>query len=118
MRIALITSGAIREANQKPFPFLGDASYRRITSDPNFTDLRVDHRNRFGAWARRDPETVFPRQALRTLADQGIIGSVAPFHFSISGGIELYGEMEEKLAPALVQHLTIGRADLAVFLPY
>jgi hypothetical protein len=118
MRVALITSGAIREANQQPFPRLGDASYRRINSDPAVTDLHVDHRSPFGIAARRDPETAFPRQALRALADQGFISSVAPFHFSIYGGIRLYREIEEKLAPALTHQLMREYADLAVFLPF
>ena len=117
MRVALITSGAIREASQPPFPHLGDASYRRISSDPAVTDLRVDHRSPFGIAARKDPETVFPRQALWALADQGRIGSVAPFHFSIYGGIRLYRAIEEKLAPALTHQLGRGGVDLAVFAP-
>jgi D-proline reductase (dithiol) PrdB len=118
MRVALITSGAIREGSRRPFPRLGDASYRRINSDPAVTDLHVDHRSPFGIAARKDPETVFPRQALRALADQGLIGSVAPFHLSIYGGIRLYREIEENLAPALTRELVRGGVDLAVFLPF
>ena len=118
MRVALITSGAIREGSQRPFPHMGDASYRRINSDPAVTDLHVDHRSPFGIAARKDPETVFPRQALRALADQGLIGSVALFHFSIYGGIRLYRAIEEKLAPALTHQLARGCVDLAVFVPY
>ena len=118
MRVALITSGAIREGGQKPFPYLGDASYRMISSDPAFTDLRVDHRNQFGTSARKDPEIVFPRRALKALADQGIIGSVAPFHLSISGGHRLHREIKEELSPALARHLTQAQVDLALFLPY
>lgn len=118
MRVALITSGAIREGSQRPFPHMGDASYRRINSDPAVTDLHVDHRSPFGIAARKDPETVFPRQALRALADQGLIGSVAPFHFSIYGGIRLYRAIEENLVPALTHQLARGGVDLAVFVPY
>jgi len=118
MRVALITSGAIREGSQRPFPRLGDASYRRISSDPAVTNLHVDHRSPFGTAARKDPETVFPRRALRALADQGLIGGVVPFHFSIYGGIRLYREIEEKLAPVLARQLARERVHLAVFLPY
>jgi D-proline reductase (dithiol) PrdB len=34
---------------------------------------------------RRDPEVVFPLSRLRELAAQGIIGSVADFHYSFMG---------------------------------
>lgn len=118
MQVALITSGAIREGNQRPFPHLGDASYRRVSSDPAVTDVHIDHRSHFGASARKDPEMVFPRRALKTLADQGFIGSVAPSHYSIYGGIRLYSEIEEKLAPALIRHLVRESVDFVVLAPY
>ncbi|MBW1902867.1 MAG: hypothetical protein JRJ20_14755 [Deltaproteobacteria bacterium] len=118
MCIALITSAAIREESQRPFPRSRDASYRKIRSDSAVTELHLDHRSPFGSAARKDPETVFPIKALKTAADQGLVGSVAPFHFSIYGGIQLYREIEEKLAPALAGHLVKMRVDLAVMVPY
>ena len=118
MCVALITSGAIREGNQRPFPHLGDASYRMVSSDPTLTDLHVDHRTRFGIQARQDPEVAFPRLALRTLTEIGLIGSVASFHFSIYGGIREYKEIEETLAPELASQLVQEGVDIAVFLPF
>ena len=118
MRVSLITSAAIREQSQRLFPRSRDASFRKISSSAAATELRVDHRSPFGSAPRKDPETVFPVQALKTAADQGLIGSVAPFHFSIYGGIQLYREIEEKMAPALAGHLARARVDLAVFIPY
>lgn len=118
MCIALVTSAAIREESQRPFPRSRDASYRKIRSDSAITELHVDHRSPFGAAARKDPETVFPIKALKTVADQGLIGSAAPFHFSIYGGIQLYREIEEKLAPALADQLARERVGLAVLIPY
>ena len=118
MCVALITSAAIREESQKPFPRSRDASYRKIRSDSAVSELRVDHRSPFRSAARKDPETVLPIKALKTAADQGFIGSVAPFHFSIYGGIQLYREIEENLVPALAGHLARARVDLAVLIPY
>jgi hypothetical protein len=117
-RVSLITTGAIREGSQRPFPRLGDASYRRISSDPAVTDLCVDHRSPFGRPARKDPEIVFPRRALRALADQGLIGGLSSFHFSTYGGVPLYREIEEELAPALVREMKREHVDMAVFVPY
>ena len=117
-RIALITSGAMRERNQPPFPPLGDASYRLVTSDPTGRDLLVDHRTRFGLSARKDQEVAFPRLALNTLAEQGLVGGLPPFHFSIYGGIRDYGGIEETLAPELAAQLAKEQVDLAVLLPF
>jgi D-proline reductase (dithiol) PrdB len=118
IRVALITSAAIREQSQRPFPRSRDASYRKISSHAAKTELRVDHRSPFGSAASKDPETVFPIQALKTVADQGLIGSVAPVHFSIYGGIQLYRDIEEHLVPALAGQLAKARVDLVVFIPY
>lgn len=118
MRVALITSAAIREERQQPFPRSRDASYRQIRSDSEIAELRVDHRSPFGNAVRKDPETVFPIGALRTVGDQGLIGSVAAFHFSIYGGIQLYKEIESKLAPDIAGRLSGERVDLAVLIPY
>lgn len=118
MCVALITSAAIREESQQPFPRSTDASYRKIRSDAAATELHVDHRSPFGNAARKDPETVFPLKALKTAADQGLIGKVAPFHFSIYGGIQRYREIEEKLAPVLSRELARERVNLAVLIPY
>jgi len=118
MRIALITSGAIREGGQLPFPPLGDASLRMVTADPTFTDLHVDHRTHFGFAARKDPEVAFPRRAVKSLVEQGLVGGIPPFHFSVYGGIKDYREIEETLAPELAAHLTREQVDLAVLLPF
>lgn len=117
-RVALITSAALRESHQPAFPPSGDTSYRRVSSDPAVTDLRLDHRSRVGTDARRDPEIVFPRNALMALANRGLVGSVAPFHLSFVGGIRHYRELQEELVPALARELAEAGVDLAVLVPY
>ena len=118
MCVALITSAAIREVGQAPFPRSRDASYRKIRSDTAAGALRVDHRSPFGAAVRKDPNTVFPAEALKAAAAAGLVGSAAPFHFSIYGGIQFYREIEENLAPALANELARARVDLAVLVPF
>jgi D-proline reductase (dithiol) PrdB len=117
-RIALLTSSAIRRASQSKYTPPDDASYRIIPADPAVADLEIDHRSPVGADARRDPEIVFPRTALTALANQGLVGSVAPNHFSFLGAIRLHRELEEELAPALARELAQAGVDLAVLVPY
>ncbi len=117
-RVALLTSAAIREANQPAFPPSGDASYRRISSDPAVTGLKIDHRSHVGTDARQDPEIVFPKAALMALVKRGLVGGVSPFHLSFVGGIRFYRELQEELAPALAGELTKAGVDLAVLIPY
>jgi len=118
MRVSLITSAAIREPGQRPFPHLGDTSHRRISSDPAEGELCIDHRSPVGADARKDLEIVFPRRALQTLALKGLVGSVARDHFSIYGGGSDHEAIEGQLAPALARLLVRAHVDLAVMIPY
>ena len=118
MRVSMITSAAIREHHQRPFPRVADTSYRRISSDPSGDELCIDHRSPVGSDARKDSEVVFPRRALRALAEKGFIGSVAPFHFSIYGGAKDHQKIETDLAPALARQLARARVDLAIMVPY
>ena len=118
MRVSLVTSAAIRQANQRPFPTLGDAGHRRITADPDGAEICIDHRSPVGADARRDAEVVFPRQALQELARTGVIARVAPGHFSIYGGITDHRGVTDQLAPTLARKLAAMRVDLAVMAPY
>jgi hypothetical protein len=89
-----------------------------VTSDPTFTDLHVDHRTRFGFPARKDPEVAFPRLAMKTLTEQGLVGGIPPVHFSVYGGIRDYRGIQGTLAPELAVHLAGERVDLAVLLPF
>ena len=117
MRVSLVTSAAIRQTNQRAFTTGGDTSHRRIAADPDVV-VAVDHHSPVGADVRRDAEVVFPRRALQELARKGVIGSVAPAHFSIYGGISDHAAITERLAPDLARRLAAMRVDLALMVPY
>ncbi len=117
LRVSLLTSAAVRHPDQRPFPFRGDASHRRVAPDPS-VELSLDHHSPVGADARRDPEVVFPRHALRELARKGLVGGVAPGHFSMYGGIADHDGVINRLGPALARKLKAMKVDLAVMVPY
>lgn len=117
-RVALVSSGAIRTADQRPFEPSGDASYRVAPFDADPAELRIDHRSSVGTDARKDLEVVLPRKALAELARNGTVGSVAPSFFSFVGGIELHQQVEEELAPEMARELRDLGVDLAVLVPY
>lgn len=118
VRVALITSAAIRHADQRAFEPPEDTSYRAVALDVTASELRIDHRSPVGSDARIDLEVVAPRAALTELVRAGKIGSVAPFFFSFTGGTELHQQVEEELAPRLVDELRKLGVDLALLVPY
>ncbi len=118
LRVALLTSAALRLADQPPFTPREDLSYRLLSSDPAAGKIIIDHHSRIGAVPRQDPEIIFPRTALATLAIQGFIGSPSPVHVSFMGGVRRQREIENELAPAIARELKQADVDLALLVPY
>ena len=118
MRIALLSSAALRLTDQEPFIPREDLSYRGVPSDPGEGTLIIDHHSGIGAVPKQDPQIVFPRTALAALAEDGTVGALSPLHFSFMGGVHRHKEIENELAPALAQELAQARVDLALLVPY
>ena len=117
-RVALLTSAALRLADQKPFLPREDTSYRLVPSDPSAGEIVIDHHSGIGRVPRRDPEIVFPRSALAELAERGVIGSLSPFHVSFMGGLKCHREVVSAIAPAIADELQRAEVDVALFVPY
>jgi len=117
-KVALLSSAALRLANQEPFIPREDLSYRRVPSDPSAGEIIIDHHSGIGRVPKQDPEIVFPRTALADLAQRGVIGAPAPFHFSFMGGVRRQKEIENDLAPAIAADLQQAQVDLALLVPY
>ena len=117
-RVALLSSAALRLAHQEPFIPREDSSYRRVPSDPAAGEIIIDHHSGIGRVPKQDPEIVFPRTALAELAKRGIVGSLAPFHFSFMGGLREHAKIEQELAPAMAHDLKEVQVDLALLVPY
>jgi D-proline reductase (dithiol) PrdB len=116
--IALLSSAALRLKDQEPFVPREDLSYRRIPSDSAAGAITIDHHSGIGRVPKQDPEIVFPRTALASLAQRAVIGAVSPFHFSFMGGIRGAQEIENELAPAIAAELKKVDVDLALLVPY
>jgi D-proline reductase (dithiol) PrdB len=117
-RVALLSSAALRLADQEPFVPREDLSYRRVPSDPGAGEIVIDHHSGIGRVPKQDPEIVFPRTALAKLTAQGEVGGVAPFHFSFMGGVRQPQKIENELAPAIADDLKRAQVDLALLVPY
>jgi len=83
-RVAIITTAGLHTRNDRPFQLVQDDYYRVIPGDVRANDLVMSHlsagMDRTGY--QRDWNVVFPLDRLRELVKEGIIGSVADFHYS------------------------------------
>jgi D-proline reductase (dithiol) PrdB len=119
-RVALVTTAAFFKPDQLPFDTSirgGDYSYRVISPDTDLSTLRIAHRS--DAFDIRgivaDKNLALPLDRLKSLADEGIIGSVAPRHFSFMGSISAPGRLIVNTAPE-VAHMLLEDATDAVLL--
>jgi len=89
-RIALVNTGGVHLRSQPPFDMEdrdGDPTFREISSNTPPSDLTITHNYYDHRDADQDINVVFPIQRLRELQAKGIIGGIAPRHFSFMGHI-------------------------------
>ena len=85
-RVALVTTAGLHGRHDRPFQIDPADFYRVIPGDVQANDLVMSHLaasfDRSGY--QRDWNVVFPMDRLRELVEEGIIGSLADFHYSVS----------------------------------
>ncbi|MFN3982328.1 MAG: glycine/sarcosine/betaine reductase selenoprotein B family protein [Caldilinea sp.] len=90
-KAALITTAGVHLREQHPFDMDnpdGDASYREIPTTATQAQLTITHNYYDHADADRDINVVFPLPHFRSLAESGVIGSLARRHYGFMGHIE------------------------------
>jgi D-proline reductase (dithiol) PrdB len=83
-RVAIVTTAGLHGRQDRPFQMDPDDYYRVLPGDVKTSDLVMSHLaasfDRTGF--QRDCNVVFPIDRLREMAAEGLIGSVADFHYS------------------------------------
>lgn len=116
-RLALVTTGGVHLPDQARFDIddpAGDCSYREIPVGA--TDLTWTH-----AYYRPDEGTdldaVFPIWTLRTLVEEGLVGELAPRHFSFMGAIHDPTPLVDETAPEVAGKLAEDGVDAVLLTP-
>jgi D-proline reductase (dithiol) PrdB len=85
-RVAIVTTAGLICRQDRPFQMGPDDYYRVIPGDVQSNDLVMSHMaasfDRTGF--QRDCNVVFPIDRLREMVSEGIIGSLADFHYSFN----------------------------------
>lgn len=116
-RVAIVTTAGLHRVGDTQF-LIVDLSYRVLPGDIRGEELAMTHSSvhfdRTGF--REDANVVFPIDRLRELAKQGVIGSVARFHYSLMGA-GWSPEMIESTARQLGQLLREDKVNAVVLSP-
>lgn len=121
-RIAVITTAAFFKPGQPPFDASirgGDFSYRILPLDTSLDALHIAHRS--DAFDSRgiaaDKNLALPLDRLKALAEESVIGSVAPRHFSFMGSISAPGHLVNSTAPEVARMLAEDAVDAVLLTP-
>lgn len=116
-RVVLIASGGVYRHGDVGFSHKDDTTFREIPMETPTDELRVTHFAYDQTNAREDVNAVFPIDALRTMRDQGAVGSLAETALAFMGGIYSQRRLGETLIPALVERAQSLAADVALLVP-
>lgn len=119
-RIAMLTSGGVSRKDAPPFnpQARNDLRVDNIERDtsPHFFTINDDYYNHRDA--ERDINCIFPVERLRELAAEGVVGEVAPHHYSgFMGRTYNRSAVLNEAAPALARRLLDEEVDAFVLVP-
>ena len=116
-RVAIITTAGLHKRTDRPFQMGQPDFYRVIPGDTKDKEIVMSHGaasfDRSGY--QQDLNVVFPLERLHELADEGVIGSVADYHYSF--GTPLTPEENEIVANELSDLLKKDQVDAVLLFP-
>src|SRR6478735_585036 len=91
-RVAIVSSAALIQRGDKPFPF-GSAECRFLPASVPAADILISHVsiNFDRTGFQRDLNVVYPIDRLRELVAEGVIGGMAETHFTAMGSTDPAG---------------------------
>ena len=118
--VALVTTAGIHLRPDPPYDMQdkeGDPTFRQIPSNTPVDDLLITHNYYDHSDADQDINLVLPLERLIELGSEGIIGGVAPRHFSFMGHIlgRHIDTLTKRTGPEVARMLKSDGVD-AVFL--
>ena len=121
-RVALVTTSGIHHKDQQPFDMLdneGDPSFREIEGATIASGYMITHDYYDHSDAEKDLNIIFPIDRLRELQTEGVIGDLAPRHYSFMGHIDgrHIATLVNKSARQLVEKLRQDAVDAVLLTP-
>lgn len=119
-RVALVSTAGIHHRHDSRFNLraaVGDPSFREIRNETNMDDLVLSHVGYDTKRVAEDKNAVFPLDRLRELKAEGIVGDLAPRHFSFMGYVAVTEPLIGETAPQVAAFLKADQVDLVLLAP-
>jgi len=116
-RVAIVSTAGLHRREDRPFTTEPGDYYRIIPGDISAAELLMSHvsTNFDHTGFQQDWNVLFPLDRLREFAEEGIIGSVADFHYSFMGALDPM--QMEKDARRLASILKGDHVDALLLVP-
>lgn len=124
-QVAVVTTAGVHLATDESFdlererrePVWGDPSYRVLPRNVDSGAVAFSHLHYDASDAESDLDVLFPVPLLRRLASEGVVGEVAPRHYSFMGFQLDATELLDRHLPEVIAHLRRDAVDAVVLTP-
>lgn len=119
-RLTFVSTAGVQPKDTLPFDTahpVGDYTFRRVPSGSKPSELEIHQLKYPTNGAERDLNVIFPIERLQELADEGIIGGLAPNFFSFIGYNMDPEKLERTLAEDIAEAVEIEGSDVALLAP-
>jgi len=124
-RLCIVSSAALSVRGDRPFdsdgerrnPWWGDPSYREIPAATRTGDVHVGHLHIDARTVEKDLDCVLPLARAAELAAAGVVGDVAPTHFTFMGYLLKPGEFLRTSVPAMMARMESEDVDAVLLVP-
>lgn len=124
-RVALISTAAIARHDQPPFdqdgerrnPWWGDPTHRVLPRDTTGRDVRLYHLHIDPRHGEEDLDCVLPLRRLEEARQAGLVGSVAPSHYSFMGYLLDPRAFLAEAVPQMIARMKSEEVDAVLLVP-
>ena len=117
-RLGVISTSGAYAVGQVAYHYKDDTSIRAIAKETPTDQVHFSHiTENYLANPRKDPNCIFPIEALREAEAKGLIGELTPSLFSCMGGIYSQRRVREELIPELRAKFKTQAVDTVLLVP-
>lgn len=95
----------------------GDWGFRALPRDVALRGFAIGHTHFSHEVAEADMNTIFPLERLMELEAEGVIGRLAPTHYSTMGYVTRAADLAAETAPAIAARMKAEGVDTALVVP-
>ena len=119
--LAVVTTGGLYRPGVD-LPFDGDAlegdwGFRALPREVDLTGLAIAHPHFAHEAAEADMNTIFPLKRLGELEAAGLIGRLAPTHYSTMGYVTRAADLAAETAPTIAERMKAEGVEVALVIP-